>query len=472
MIPKKDAQIAAPAPLPTGADLSFIFLVSSSIVSSFARRATDCQEQNKMGCAQIEDWPSRVSCSGGRCHGQRSWPSSFEICSLSVLLLFLNLLDFVQAHQSEPALPKLDAWGPDCGRHNFRGFKIERNCFRTCKEKRHRRSAGELESANVTEEEEVERVLKQILESDSDEKAELEEEGSSRASAGYTTPLDEFPSFVRLKAYEDYIHYNSCGGTLIHKNVVFTAGHCLATFDKTSDYFQVVANEAPRSRPWLVKQAKNLYGKIAGGSDVHEQWANVVAACLHQRSYGPNFEAAEQNKDEKTFYALDFAILKLDRDFSYNKFVQPACFDLQRKRINDLKSTYVFAGAGLISHSPPIRSDSKITLALKERFHNCSRSYQACFETFDEKDYKGNLCQGDSGSGLFCFDTCGASPKAYVVGTASSIDSLNLKSACVPGHTHLSHFMELYEFRQVIEQCVKTLDTQESGNHIKWHKYG
>ena len=157
--------------------------------------------------------------------------------------------------------------------------------------------------------------------------------GGSRANP------HEFPWIVHVKD-----QHMTCGGTIIAKDLVITAAHCVEHIDKNyNDELFISMGHSDRYSS-IMKKAK------AKSILIHPQW------------------------DAHRWYAYDIALLRLSKDIEFNNFVQPIA--LPNEGISgDYNGLMIAAGWGL-------------SLDLKEEinfFKSGSISWQLKYDTIQQR---------------------------------------------------------------------------------------
>ncbi|XP_037299565.1 transmembrane protease serine 12 [Manduca sexta] len=177
-----------------------------------------------------------------------------------------------------------------------------------------------------------------------------------------------------------------CGGTIIAKNVVLTAAHCL-TRDRTKPKASLFAVAAGKVyRPW---NAPN---------DVGAQKSNVYAIEIPPRYQGPvgNFQE-------------DIALLFLNKALRYNEFVRPAClnFNPDYDKTQLEKNVGSIVGWGLTGEnslpSQVLQAAELPIVPIEKCLEESPVSFRSSItgDKFCAGHTNGTaVCRGDSGGGL------------------------------------------------------------------------
>lgn len=248
-------------------------------------------------------------------------------------------------------------------------------------------------------------------------------DSSHRISHGFDPHPDEFPSFVQVyidRDSPDFYGTVTCGGTIISKNVILTAGHCL---QKPISSINIIAGTTSRDN-------------IDGQGVV----VSVDSACVlddFKLVHGRPFQ--------------DIAVLVLQKPLTYNDRVKPACIDFERGHLPNV--TCVTVGMGSEDNGDSFSRNLK---ALPMKPGMCSEIFpdQTCYVAASTK-WQGNPCKGDSGGPLYCFDQCSGTTKMFVVGAVSN----GPHNSCVKGRLSQVYFTDFYklknQLRSLIDWCMK-----------------
>lgn len=222
---------------------------------------------------------------------------------------------------------------------------------------------------------------------------------SKRILHGYDAELGEFPSYVLLA------HRNSttgslgtCGGVLLNKYLVLTAAHCLV---------------------------EGLEMTVYAGSIKYEQGERrqIKRACY------PN----EFKENSPLTNSYDWAILELKEEFSFNENIQPACLNLDFKMTDNFRCIAVGFGATTMDKTEnPIDGRLKaasVKPCIPGNYFPMPITGRIC-TLQDQHQEGGQVCHGDSGGPLYCFENCSGKPKMYVVGISNTMVTFRKGSAC------------------------------------------
>lgn len=244
--------------------------------------------------------------------------------------------------------------------------------------------------------------------------------GNRVAGGKYASP-EMFPSFVKIIA-RSLGQGSHCGGVIIHKNIILTAAHCVVS---ENDDVEVIAG----------LDSSGAYG---------EQRANVIKHC------GPVTTARRDRRH-------DMNVMRLDRNFKYNKNVYPACLPLNITIPNNL--TYFAIGVGKIDDD-----DFRLMRPLKylmvqrqcneqSHFHPELQVYHTCYST----PYSdGNICKGDSGSGIYANIKIGPLIRQTVFGVASTKQILGYDNReCLLGRDDNHFYSDIIRSKNLLMNEIK-----------------
>lgn len=200
---------------------------------------------------------------------------------------------------------------------------------------------------------------------------------SGRMSNGSFARPGQFPSFARLINPTG----GFCGATLIGPRLLITAGHCFRKFLLDSDL-----NFLPGLKV------------LMGNFDNHEELESFE---IEEICVDPEF--CFFNGDIGLY---DFGLIRLLREVSYGRYIQPACVTLgaEPRRLGPRKNEKLEnPGLGAISDSQANNG----TLLFLYKSRGCDKLTQNYMESYGRTSecYRtlghGKACHGDSGGGLF-----------------------------------------------------------------------
>lgn len=130
------------------------------------------------------------------------------------------------------------------------------------------------------------------------------------------------------------------------------------------------------------------------------------AHCLH-KDFGYDEIGTTRN---------DLSMIRLREEVDYVKDeLEPAC--LQLRTHHHLKAVCALAGFGFINDETTTDKLKTISLVPMDCGPVANGPEQACWNRPNPSDIGGS-CPGDSGSGIYCFDSChGEGQRSFVVGT-------------------------------------------------------
>lgn len=218
-------------------------------------------------------------------------------------------------------------------------------------------------------------------------------ESATRLSNGVKAQLGEYPSYVRLEiTRDDDDELILCGGTLVAKDVVMTSARCLKNLKSAFAYAGIT-------------ESTNL------GSGQKRRVKFVCPAEIEETDIPRN----------------DIGMIRVERPFIYNNYVQPAC--LLPERSNMKNGTCYFIGMGYDGSA-----DSQgLTLNWLRMKRNCDyrntdlaatameadeSEDRACYQSA-ERERVGHPCTGDTGGPMICNRRCGYPSQQVIVGSAS-----------------------------------------------------
>lgn len=120
-------------------------------------------------------------------------------------------------------------------------------------------------------------------------------------------------------------------------------------------------------------------------------------------------------------------MIKLARKLDYIPGkLQPACLRLDMP--HDSRAVCSFVGFGYIKNNTD--PDRLKTIAVARNCHRNEKPSATCYARPESMSALGHSCSGDSGSGLYCFDSCdGSGQHSFVVGAHSGRPA----GYCLPG---------------------------------------
>lgn len=224
-------------------------------------------------------------------------------------------------------------------------------------------------------------------------------DSKNRIAGGVTVDKGFFPSYVhiltRFSQLANTSHFGviTCGGILVTPNVVVTAAHCL-----------IFAEPGYKRSKIIARYGLSEYDK-------YEFETDALGYCIHDK-YAP--------MTDTTVTTGDLAVLIMRKSVEFGPYIQPACLSFQKPPLKN-RSCFV-VGMGL---------DEKQTQYPKSKLKKLkAKNVQIPILLGSDKTItcyrseEGNACRGDSGSAVYCMDTCLDNqilPRQYAVGVASFV---------------------------------------------------
>lgn len=272
---------------------------------------------------------------------------------------------------------------------------------------------------------------------DCDDSRDKQPRSKARMSFGFEAERGEFPSHAQL----EYNNYHFCQASIIHNDLLITAGHC--------------ARHLPRYKGRAYMGSQWRFDKKAVIVD-------IKSACILKGYTLDGYDSFN-----------DVALLKLAKPVNYTRLVQPICLDFDRPHLAN--ATCLAAGHGFSSND----GDSYQRLrAMPYKLYtgpNNDTRQDRSYYMAAHPTWAGNICSGDSGSALICYDNCSKDrTRAQAVGVV--IDAP--KYSCIRGKPVPVQMADYYKLREAMqelfERCLNTNDTvsqARSGSKDAWIDY-
>lgn len=256
---------------------------------------------------------------------------------------------------------------------------------------------------------------------------------SKRITHGTHSKLKQFPSHVRLEFSNsnspEKTLYVLCGGTLVARDQVITAAHCIAAGTN-------------------IGHVKAGLVDIGDSKSINTQQAMVKSVCWH-KDYVPLEDLIFQR-----LFAHDFVVLQLDRKLDWTETVQPACLMDGQPEFADKLYTL---GMGRINP----KETSRNLDSLEVEKVACSHNHELWISCYRSKTI-GESCQGDSGSPLIAIK----GNRQYLAGVTSVkvTDDLDdeLQNCALNGQKPIIYsdiFKERLEVTRMLQYCYEPDDS-------------
>lgn len=206
---------------------------------------------------------------------------------------------------------------------------------------------------------------------------------------GEAQKYGEWPSYAKVDVNISSVERSLCGGVLIGKRHVLTAGHCVRRPKKNPDDIEL--GEKLKADQFEVVLGEHDSYAV----DKFETHHKVEKICFSSQFKNP--------KDEGSRF--DFAVLKLKEEVKFNDHVQPACLPYKPFPIGKSKCFVVGQGR--------VRAQDSDNLTTPRYVQKMPVGRKACGEWgFNEHDKSrwcftktkgpGDSCNGDSGGPILC----------------------------------------------------------------------
>lgn len=247
-----------------------------------------------------------------------------------------------------------------------------------------------------------------------------------RLSHGSESRLKQFPSFVRIELYNSTSDIGTvCGGTIVARDIVITAAHCIKDVHNTA-----------RITAGIVNMNSDLDGTF-----IYRQQVYALNICLH-KDYKP------LEFGELMISMRDIAVIQLASKLNLTDSVQPAC--LPSEPIENNHHLYTI-GMGQVADNESSESLNYVAVVEDD---DCEFQVDITWDSCYAPSPWGEFCFGDSGSGLILIK----GDRQYLVGITSS----NVREECgdyrrTPGN-YADLYKERFEIRRMLHYCYERID--------------
>ncbi|XP_055324479.1 CLIP domain-containing serine protease B8 isoform X2 [Sitodiplosis mosellana] len=263
----------------------------------------------------------------------------------------------------------------------------------------------------------------------------------NRVFGGDFTSIWEFPWMALLIYNTNSSRPYGCGGSLINNRYVLTAAHCVTgqLYESKSGLKGVRLGEYNIETEQDCMPSRTATGQVLKCADP------VVEVGVEKIIVHPQYNDTSRDKHH------DLALLRLDTNVSYSKYIKPICLPIvglssglitgNKLTVSGWGSTNVFKRYGDVSSSIKL----KVRLPISDMC-NCTNAYRAhnlsigpgqvCAGGLRAKD----SCLGDSGGPLMYFDQRNS---IWVASGIVSFGAEKCGTIGIPGvYTKIEYYME------------------------------
>lgn len=264
-----------------------------------------------------------------------------------------------------------------------------------------------------------------------------------------------WPAQVLIIQNYKYDHKNQtytiafqCGGTLIDRYTILSAAHCIVS-EFQMGYFEKIEIVPNKYYPTY----ESMFTIYAG---VY----NISFHKNHQPVTYPGVKLSlekiirHENYDTKTF-KNDISIFKLANPVVLNKYIKLACLPSTISNNYPLSDIPCYAsGWGTLTEggsTPDVLYNVKLSVLNSSECHNYPNyiaESQVCAGNVSGGQ---DTCQGDSGGGLYVYDTLGSKKRYIVAGVVSN--GMGCAEPGYPGiYSRTAHFLDWIKSHMIPKQ--------------------